>query len=637
MISRSLLAIVSSILPSLADHLWQSTAFLVIAGLAILSMRTHAARTRYWIWLAASAKFLVPFSLLIALGRRLGWSHPAVVAQTTLYDVIEEVGRPFTRGTPAHIASVGVPSLSSVMPGILTAIWLFGFLVVLCVWSIRWVRMRRAVRSATSMREGREVDALRRMEHELGIFRPIQIVLSDSSLEPGIFGITKPVLIWPEGISEHLDDAHVEAVIAHEAWHVRRRDNLAALFHMFVEALFWFHPLVWWVGARLLEERERACDEEVVELGRERQVYAESILKVCEFCLSSPLVCVSGVTGADLKKRMVHIMTDKIVRKLSFRRKMLLAVAGFLVVAAPVIFGMIHATPIAAQSATAKAGDFAPVFESVSIKSSPAETTDPQVTGPRRVFAQMIHQPDGVVAFGATLPMLVSAAYGIHHQQVTVPAGWMQTESFNVEARLDKSTTEELQKLTPDQRILADQQMLQALLAERFKLQVHSETNNVAQYALVVGDAGAKLQEAKPEENYASGFKAPDGAKAVGMVRFDLAKAGNAGGIEAQGANLASLTGLLSDQLGRPVVDKTGLTGKYDFSLHWAASVNPGSQTADGARPTADESAASSDSSNSSEPTITEALRDQLGLELKPQNGPVTTLVIDHAEKPSDQ
>ena len=96
----------------------------------------------------------------------------------------------------------------------------------------------------------------------------IDILLSRASLEPGIFGISRPVLVWPEGISEHLEDAHLEAILAHELWHVRRRDNLAAAIHMFVEAMFWFHPLVWWLGARLVEERERACDEEVLESGR---------------------------------------------------------------------------------------------------------------------------------------------------------------------------------------------------------------------------------------------------------------------------------------------------------------------------------------------------------------------------------
>ena len=101
-------------------------------------------------------------------------------------------------------------------------------------------------------------------------------------VEPGVFGIFRPVLLLPEGIAERLDQAQLEAILAHELCHIRRRDNLTAAIHMAVQATFWFHPLVWWLGARLVDERERACDEEVLRLGNKPQVYAEGILNVCK-------------------------------------------------------------------------------------------------------------------------------------------------------------------------------------------------------------------------------------------------------------------------------------------------------------------------------------------------------------------
>ena len=115
------------------------------------------------------------------------------------------------------------------------------------------------------------------------------------------------------GIIERLTPTQLEAVLAHELTHVWRRDNLTAAMHMIVEAVFWFHPLVWWIGARLVEERERACDEEVLRLGNEAQVYAESILKVCQFYIESPLACVSGVTGSDLRSesRELHKISSE--------------------------------------------------------------------------------------------------------------------------------------------------------------------------------------------------------------------------------------------------------------------------------------------------------------------------------------
>jgi len=122
------------------------------------------------------------------------------------------------------------------------------------------------------------------------------------------------------------------------------------------------------LGTRLAEERELACDEEVLQLVGERQVYAESILKVCEFCVGSPLACVSGVTGADLKKRIVHIMNQRVVRKLDFSRKLLLCAAGLVAVALPIVFGLINATPSRAQSQAQSMGGKQPAYEFVSIK-----------------------------------------------------------------------------------------------------------------------------------------------------------------------------------------------------------------------------------------------------------------------------
>ena len=105
---------------------------------------------------------------------------------------------------------------------------------------------------------------------------------SPTVLEPGVFGVFRPVLVLPGDIFDSLTPGQLQAVIEHELCHVRHRDNLTAAIHMFVETVFWFHPLVWWVGKRLVEERERACDEEVLQLGSEPRVYAEGILKICK-------------------------------------------------------------------------------------------------------------------------------------------------------------------------------------------------------------------------------------------------------------------------------------------------------------------------------------------------------------------
>jgi bla regulator protein blaR1 len=365
----------TAIAPALGNHLWQSTLFSGVAGLLTLFLRKNRARARYWLWLAASVKFLIPFSLLVAVGSHLAGSLGSAGKRTGLYFAMEEVGQPFTQPTMSMVsrttASTASLSLIHLLPVLFAAVWLCGFVAVLFVWHLRWRRISSSIGEAVPLRKGREVEMLRRLGSIGGARKPIEILLSRTSLEPGIFGIAHPVLIWPQGISERLEDVHLEAIIAHELWHVRRRDNLVAAIHMVVEAIFWFYPLVWWLGARLVAERERACDEEVLESGSERQVYAESILKICEFCVGSPLDCISGVTGADLKKRMVYIMTNAAARKLDFSRKLLLSAAGFAAIAVPIAFGLLHATPSRAQSQDQNTAAIAAAYTNVSIKPSP--------------------------------------------------------------------------------------------------------------------------------------------------------------------------------------------------------------------------------------------------------------------------
>ena len=274
----------------LADHLWQSTLCVGAAWLLTLALRKNHAGVRFWVWFAASVKFLVPFAALVTLGTYVPWK-PAPLRTTDAVEIFEIVSQPFSQ-EPAARAAQGAPAvdLGAALEALLPIAWLIGTVAVVIVWAVRWRRVSALVRRSTSVDSGREHDIVRGLESRLGITRPLAIRLSASSLEPGIVGIFRPVLLWPEGISCRLSDAQVEAIIVHELSHVQRRDNLTALLHMAVEAVFWFHPLVWWIGTRLVDERERACDETVVQLSGEPHAYAEGILRTCEYHIESPLV-----------------------------------------------------------------------------------------------------------------------------------------------------------------------------------------------------------------------------------------------------------------------------------------------------------------------------------------------------------
>src|SRR5262249_55256945 len=227
---------------------------------------------------------------------------------------------------------------ASRIPLIVFGVWLFGAAFVFSRWLRESLRLRRSLRAATP------VDL-----HLPGISIPV--LMSTSSTEPGIVGILRPVLLFPKGLIDCLSSPQIEAVVNHELCHVRRRDNLMAAIQMAVETVFWFHPLVWWIERRLLEERERACDEEVLLQGGEPEIYAQGILNVCKFYKESALICVSGVAGADLRKRIESIMINRAAHKLNFARTALLAAAGIAAFVAPVAIGIVHGSARQAQPA----------------------------------------------------------------------------------------------------------------------------------------------------------------------------------------------------------------------------------------------------------------------------------------------
>jgi bla regulator protein blaR1 len=608
MILNFLSVIWTAIAPSLGNHLWQSTLFACVIALLMVALRNNRAQIRYWLWLVASLKFLVPFSLLIGIGSHLASTRTSVSTKTGLYFVMGQVGQPFTRQAIAEIPHATPSDVSQILVHLLPAllvVWLCGFAIVLFVWCVRWRRIYTAAREATRLHDGRELEALRRLDTVAGMPKPVEIRSSRTSLEPGIFGTVSPILLWPDGISERLEDRHLDAILAHELLHIRRRDNLAAAIHMLVEAVFWFHPLVWWLGTRLVDERERACDEEVLKLGSSRQVYAESILKICEFCVGSPLPCVSGVTGADLKRRIVRIMSERVARKLDFSRKLLLAAVAILAVAAPIVAGVLHATPNRTASQGQNAIATIPAYATVSIT--------PNKSGGDRVA--LMFGPDGFISNNASLQQVIRAAYGVEDDRILGAPDWLQSEKYDVEAKEDSSGTDDPRKLSLDQRISEQKRMLQALLADRLKLSLHRETRDLTVYALVIAKNGPKLQESRPGDTYPNGHKGPDGVSRPGGIHFEGQR------LIAERVPVGPMLFHLSRQLHRTVLDETALSGTYDFTLKLPDGVPLGIDNP--APPESYESAVST------------AIEQQLGLKLEPTKVPMEVLVIDHVEKPS--
>ncbi|HEY5759774.1 MAG TPA: M56 family metallopeptidase, partial [Steroidobacter sp.] len=169
---------------------------------------------------------------------------------------------------------------------------------------------------------------------------PVPVRVTSAGLTPGVFGVFKPVLILPHAVMHELNASQMQTVLAHEMCHIRRRDNLTAAIHKVIEVFFWFHPLVWWIGANMLREREAACDESVIEDGHEQVVYAESLLHVCRLGVTARFAGVAASSGGDLKQRMTSILSPERASPLDQPRFMLLFLAAMAFCYGPVLAGV---------------------------------------------------------------------------------------------------------------------------------------------------------------------------------------------------------------------------------------------------------------------------------------------------------
>jgi uncharacterized protein (TIGR03435 family) len=526
---------------ALVNHLWQSTLFALAMGSLTLLFRKNSARIRYLLWLAASAKFLVPFALLTAVGARFPWSfRPGHTIEPSFFSIAGQVVGPITPS-----ASGGVPAMAEVTHAasydgiILIAVgvlWGVGTLAGAAHWFRRWLVVRRALGESTQTSRA----------------FVIPVRSSSSQLEPAVVGVLYPVLLLPESMEHYLAPDEMDAVLAHERGHVAWRDNLAATVHMLVETLFWFHPLVWWLGRHIVDERERACDEQVLAEGHTPRRYAEGILKVCDCYLQSPLSSAAGVSGANLTQRIASIMKNRMIERLGVVRKLVLALAAGATIAIPLAFGMLTSAPAGAEVAS---GDASASLRNVSIRVAPPRL--PPYLQPPGLYNQLGRlSPDGRRVQGDySLRGVIAVAYGVDASQVvgkdlskepiyeiTADNPWPESPSDSGEVRGAPHIRSGIELPA----------LLRDLLTTHFGLVIKHERRQMDGYVLAVDSNGSKL---KP---YGSG---PSWKKAAWMSPED--------GIAATDYPVSTLVSYLESIIKAPVVDDTGLQGTYEYKVAW--------------------------------------------------------------------
>ena len=579
----------------LANHLWQSTLFAVAVGLLTLMCRKNHAGVRYWLWFSASIKFFVPFTLLMALGDRLEWASRAPqIAAPAVSATLAQVSRPFVVDPAMGFLSAQEASRSFDWFALaVLGVWMAGTIAMTVVRFRTWRQIRAAVRASSPWAIP-------------GLSMPARVAVRSTPgvMEPGVVGLWRPLLLVPSGIEGDLTPRQLVAVLTHELCHIRRRDNVTAAVHMIAEAVFWFYPLVWWIGSRLVDERERACDEEVLRTCGEPQTYAEGIVSVCRRYVESPLACVSGVSGANVKNRIRDIMTNRAVATLSLAKKATLACVAAVAVVAPILAQSVPLQPTAELR-----------FEVASVKPNKPNAGDAV-----RVMQRIL--PDGgFEGFNVTLGSVIRVAYGLQDFQMAAMPEWINSDRFDIDARGPQGAAE---SEVP--------RRLQSLLAERFALKAHRETRDHPIFALVLARAdrspGPRLRRSQVDREKVREAMAAARRENKLPPRVEC-------GLTAErtfgfcGMTIEELAGFLPQYAGRMVVDRTGLAGAFDLEFRFDASRPIPGVGLGGGFPIQPAGPADPDA-----PSIFTALEEQLGLKLEPQTGPVDVLVIDHVERP---
>lgn len=209
-------------------------------------------------------------------------------------------------------------------------------------------------------------------------------------------------------------------------------------------------------------------------------------------------------------------------------------------------------------------------------------------------------------------------------QMTGLPAG-IGAQKFDIQAKVDEATLAAFAKMSPEESSAKMDVMVQGMLEDRFHMKISRQTKELSVFALVVAKGGPKIVPSVDDASTAGGTMGNSGSAPASIV-----SAAGGGGIgaprpsgrhfSARGSPVSTLVGNLTRQPetgGRVVIDKTGLTGKYDWDMRWTPE------------------SATGDPGPDAPPSFFTAIQEQLGLKLEPQKGPVEVLVIDHIEMPS--
>jgi uncharacterized protein (TIGR03435 family) len=485
---------------------------------------------------------------------------------------------------------------------LLVAGWLMGVVVFLLPIATGLWQMRRFSRRGLRWRKGQEL--VESLAAEEGVGRRIEVLRHDDAPGPLTWGILRTVIVVPSNVEEWTDTA-IERALVHELEHVRRADWMMQSVARTACALYWFHPLAWAAWRRLRLAAECACDDAVLQRSNAAE-YADQLVSLAERQVNlarEPALAMAR--RGDLSARVLAVLDRRQRRGRSRPRAITVSVA----MVASLVTVVSPLTVAIAQVAEAKP-DAGPSFDLVSIR--PNVSGDPSTT--------MLGFPRGrFVAINVTVREIIFALYGLEFQgrdRITGGPSWISSDRFDIQAIAEGAAT-------PAERRL----MARRLLADRFGLRVHTEMQERPVYALTLartnGQFGPRFRASTADCPAAGGPSSPPTPPPPGALASSrpcgVSPAAPPGRVNGYGAEMWQLAGVLGPATGRVVMDRTGLTGRFDFDLDW----------------TPQPSAAVDGAPSNDALSIFTAIQEQLGLRLEPRTEQIEVLVIDNAERPT--
>ena len=590
---------------TLLHFLWQG--FLV--SLMYAGVRRAMARLRPDARYAAAclslgAMVVAPIATFVCLGRAAEPMPP-----------LDATARILQPGPPATVAAVFLPAFARTEPASpwisqaapwIVAIWILGAsLFCLRLAGGWWVTTRirwRQTRPAPH-RWQQDFAALR---SRIRLSRPVRLLVSTRVDVPIVVGWFRPIVLMPLGALSGLPAEQVEALLLHELAHIARHDYVINLLQSVTEALLFYHPAVWWISGQIRAERELCCDDVAVSAAGDAFTYATALAGLEAY---RPVHTRSALAsnGGMLADRIARVLDQSRPESQTFSIPVVSSAAAFLAIATCALFG---------QSVEV------PHFEVASVKASERGLN---ASGMRPLPGGRLH------AENITVSQLIMSAYRLQQFQVLGGPSWIHDTGFDIEAK-GAANSDRAQLML----------MLQPLLKDRFQLNFHRETRELPLYVLAPSHGKANLPAPRqggctaPDE---TSSLAPGGLPPCGSLSF---RAGPASGIRSLGGDvpMAELVRTLSMFLGRPVLDRTGVTARFDVDLAFTPDDSTSGLTmawgsVAGHRETIAAAAEAAANDPKAPPNLQVALRQQLGLVLETTKGPVEVLVIERIEKPS--